>query len=68
MGTVENLRKHRKRKVREKREKQADENRVLFGLSKLDKDRAAAQRSREERLMEGLKRGERPADGPSETS
>lgn len=68
MGTVVNLRKHRKRKVREKREKQADENRVLFGLSKLDKDRAATQRSREERLLEGKKRDERPADGPSETS
>jgi len=64
MGKVVNLRTHRKRKAREDREKQADDNRVLFGLSKLEKDRAAARKAREERLLDGKKRD----DGPDDTS
>lgn len=68
MGTVVNLRNHRKRKAREEREKQADENRVLFGLSKVEKDRAAAQRLRDERDLEGKKRDDPATDGPTEGS
>ncbi|RVU38328.1 DUF4169 family protein [Hwanghaeella grinnelliae] len=68
MGTVVNLRNHRKRKVREKREKQADDNRILFGLSKLEKEQSAARKSREDGLLDGKKRDDRPADGPPETA
>lgn len=56
MGTVENLRAHRKRKAREEREKQADENRVLFGLSKLEKKRNKTRKNAEQRLLDGKKR------------
>ncbi len=67
MGTVVNLRNHRKRKAREDREKQADENRILFGLSKPEKDRNAARKSREERLLDGKKRAGEP-DEPADKS
>ena len=62
MGTVVNLRNHRKRKAREERAKQADENRVLFGLSKLEKDRNAALHAHEERQLDGKKRDGRPPE------
>ena len=72
MGTVVNLRNHRKRKAREEREKQADENRILFGLSKLEKDGNAARQTREGRELDGKKRDGRPPDShqeePPETS
>ena len=72
MGTVENLRNHRKRKAREAREKQADENRTLFGLSKLEKERNVLRQSRDERLLDGKKRDaqsrQSPPEGPPETS
>lgn len=72
MGTVVNLRNHRKRKAREAREKQADDNRALFGLSKLEKDRNAAAKARDERSLDGKKREGRPAqeetEGPPQNS
>lgn len=65
MGTVVNLRNHRKRVTREAREKQADENRVLFGLTKLEKDRNASRKAREDRLLDGKKRdGRSPGSEP----
>lgn len=67
MGTVENLRNHRKRKAREAREKQADDNRVLFGLTKVEKARTSARNTREESLLDGKKRDGRGPETVQET-
>lgn len=67
MGTVVNLRKHRKRKAREAQEKKADENRVLFGLTKLEKDRNAIARSRDEGVLDGKKRDGRHLETDTRT-
>lgn len=56
-----NLRRARKDRTRAEREAKAAENRRVFGRTKAEKDKAAAERGQAERLIEGHRR-DRPAD------
>ncbi|MBB5702693.1 hypothetical protein FHS76_002577 [Ochrobactrum daejeonense] len=50
MNDIVNLRQFRKQKIRESREKQAEQNRILHGRTKVEKDFAR----REEKKTEGF--------------
>lgn len=56
MSDIINLRLARKRKARADKERQAEENRVRFGRSKLEKLETRALAEREARLLDGHKR------------
>ena len=62
MGTVVNLNRYRKDKQRAERERRANEKRALFGISKSERTKNAAQRTLETHRLEGLRREERGAD------
>lgn len=63
MGEVVNLRLARKRKARDEREKNAERNRVEHGVSRRQRDAAAAEKQRAERTHELHRRD--PQDDPS---
>jgi Domain of unknown function (DUF4169) len=56
MAEIINLRRARKSKQREVDAKTADENRVKFGRSKLEKKQSSAIQTLETRKLDGLKR------------
>jgi hypothetical protein len=56
MAEIINLRRARKSKQREVDAKTADENRVKFGRSKVEKEQSSANRALETRKLDGLKR------------
>jgi hypothetical protein len=53
MGEIVNLRRARKAQMRRKDEEQAQENRVLFGLSKAERQFAETAKTLAERRLEG---------------
>ena len=53
MGEIVNLRRARKGRERKRREAEAAENRVLFGMTKDERRRLTAERERAERGLEG---------------
>jgi hypothetical protein len=53
MGDIVNFRRARKAQARRKDEEQAQENRVLFGLSKAERQFAEKAKSLAERRLEG---------------
>lgn len=53
MAEIVNLRRARKQKARQEAGKQADQNRVVFGLSKAERTLAKAGRAQAERNLEG---------------
>lgn len=65
MSDIINLRLARKRKARTDKERQAEENRVRFGRSKIEKLEARALAERETRLLDGHKR-DRTDEGDGE--
>lgn len=56
MADVVNLRQVRKRKAKAAQEVQAAENRALFGKPKAERKREAAQKSIEEKKLDGHRR------------
>lgn len=62
MGDVVNLRLARKRKARVERDRSADENRLLHGRTKADRDAAEATAARTHRQHEAHRR-DRQRDG-----
>lgn len=56
MGDVINLNKARKARARSEAKDQAAANRVAHGRSKAERDAAAAERERLQRLLDGSKR------------
>lgn len=56
MGEIVNLRSVRKRQAAKKAEAEAQANRLAFGTSKNEKNRASAQRSLEETCLDGHRR------------
>ncbi len=56
MAEIVNLRQFRKGKVREQRAAMAEQNRVLHGRSKNEKQRDRLQAEKAERLIEGHRR------------
>lgn len=56
MSDIINLRLARKRKARADKERQAEENRIRFGRSKLEKLEAQSAAEHESRLLDGHKR------------
>lgn len=61
MADIINLNKHRKQKARAEAERLAADNRVRFGRSKAEKDKAAAETEAARQRMDQLRR-EPPAD------
>lgn len=61
MADIVNLKEARKRKAREERQRDAAAQRVLFGRTKVEKARDAANKSAEIRKLDGLRR-ERDTD------
>lgn len=61
MADIVNLKEARKRKAREERQRDAAAQRVLFGRTKNEKARDAANKSAEIRKLDGLRR-ERDTD------
>ena len=53
MAEIVNLRRVRKQKAREEAGKQAEQNRVSFGLSKAERNLAKAEREEAHRKLEG---------------
>lgn len=58
MGEVINLRRARKARVRADAQEKAAANRVAFGRTKAERDAAAAEKTRQQRLLDGAKRDE----------
>ena len=56
MAEVVNLRQARKRRDRAERSAAADANRALHGRSNAERDAGAAERSRQDRALDGAKR------------
>jgi uncharacterized protein DUF4169 len=56
MGEVVNLNRYRKLKQRAERERQANEKRTRFGVSKAERAKTAAERSLESRRLDGARR------------
>jgi Domain of unknown function (DUF4169) len=56
MAEIVNLRQHRKRKVRARKEEAAAENRARFGMTKAERERNAATRAKEQRNLDGHRR------------
>lgn len=59
MNDVVNLRQFKKRKARDAKEKQAEQNRILFGRTKAEKELAEKEAHKSERFLD-LNRLERP--------
>ncbi|MNL51958.1 hypothetical protein D3C87_1750980 [compost metagenome] len=58
MADIINLRNVRKQKARAERETQASQNRVLFGRTKAEKLKDAAEKAKAEKHIDGHKRDE----------
>ena len=58
MAEIINLRTIRKQKARAGKEAQAAQNRVLFGRTKAEKQKQAAEKAQAEKHIEGHKRDE----------
>ncbi|WP_088333809.1 DUF4169 family protein [Sphingomonas mucosissima] len=56
MGEVINLRRARKARVRADAQEKAAANRITFGRTKAEREAAAADTARQERLLDGAKR------------
>lgn len=56
MGEVINLRRARKARVRADAQEKAAANRVAFGRTKAERDAAAAEKTHQQRLLDGAKR------------
>ncbi|MBA8818854.1 hypothetical protein BRY73_14195 [Ochrobactrum sp. P6BS-III] len=61
MSDIVNLRQFKKKKARDAKEKQADQNRVLFGRTKTEKDFAREETRKSERFLD-MNRLERKDD------
>jgi hypothetical protein len=59
MGTVINLNRYRKQKQSAERERRANARRARFGISKVEQSRTTAQRSLDDRRLEGSRRDDR---------
>jgi hypothetical protein len=57
MGEIVNLRQHRKRKARARKQQVAAENRERFGMTRAERERNAATQAKEQRNLEGHRRG-----------
>ncbi|THD42350.1 MAG: DUF4169 family protein [Bradyrhizobium sp.] len=62
MAEIVNLRRARKRRVREREEASAAANRLAHGISKTARRDAEAERERAERSIEGHRREQDPSD------
>ncbi|MBN9044742.1 MAG: DUF4169 family protein [Rhizobiales bacterium] len=62
MSDIVNLRQFRKQKARDAREKQAGENRILFGRNKAEKEAARTEAHKTERFFEQNRREARKDD------
>jgi hypothetical protein len=62
MADIVNLRQARKQKARSDKERQAEQNRVLHGRSKAERDRRLAEQA--DRFIDGHRRS--PVDGAGE--
>ena len=58
MADIINLRNVRKQKARAEKETQAEQNRVLFGRTKAEKLKQAAEKAQADKHIEGHKRDE----------
>lgn len=56
MNDIVNLRQFKKQKARAEREKQADQNRILFGRTKAEKELSRAATTKAERFLEQNRR------------
>jgi hypothetical protein len=56
MGDIVNLRQHRKRKARSRKDQAAAENRARFGKTKGDRERDATSKAKERRDLDGHRR------------
>lgn len=56
MGEIVNLRQHRKRRARGRKEKAAAENRVRFGMTRGERERNAALQAKEQRKLDDHRR------------
>jgi len=65
MSDIVNLRQFKKKKARDAKEKQADQNRILFGRTKTEKDFAREETRKSERFMD-MNRLERKDDTDSD--
>jgi hypothetical protein len=63
MGDVVNLNRYRKLKAKAERERRAAENRTRFGASKAERGKASAERSLDERRLDGAERADEPGSG-----
>jgi Domain of unknown function (DUF4169) len=61
MSDIVNLRQFKKKKARDAKEKQADQNRILFGRTKTEKDFAREETRKSERFLD-INRLERKDD------
>ncbi|MEL4069496.1 DUF4169 family protein [Ochrobactrum sp. GPK 3] len=61
MSDIVNLRQFKKKKARDAKEKQADQNRILFGRTKTEKDFAREETRKSERFLD-MNRLERKDD------
>ncbi|MBH9728752.1 DUF4169 family protein [Brucella abortus] len=52
MSDIVNLRQFKKQKARDTKEKQAEQNRILFGRTKVEKDFSRAQAQKAERFLD----------------
>jgi hypothetical protein len=64
MAEIVNLRQHRKRKARARKEEAAAENRARFGMTKAERERNAATRTKEQRNLDGHRRDPPPGEEP----
>jgi len=58
MAEIVNLRLARKAKARTDKQKQAERNRAAFGRTAAEKKAATAERARQARELDGIRRGE----------
>ena len=58
MADIINLRNVRKQKARAEKETQAEQNRILFGRTKAEKLKQAAEKAQADKHIEGHKRDE----------
>lgn len=56
MAEIVNLRQHRKRKARARKEEAAAENRVRFGMTRAERERNAVVQAQDERKLDGHRR------------
>ncbi len=56
MGEIVNLRQHRKRKARARKEQAAAENRERFGKTRAERERNAVTQAKEQRNLDGHRR------------